>query len=67
MPNSNLWAATLSQLLIHEETGCRQSALHAARLLDHLSDQEPDQETRLLYERASLRLATPELNHACTA
>lgn len=67
MPNSNLWAATLSQLLIHEETGCRQSALHAARLLEHLCDHEIDQETRLLCERASLRLTNPELSHACTA
>ncbi|WP_374326784.1 hypothetical protein [Azonexus sp.] len=67
MPNSNLWAATLSLLLIHEETGCRQSALHAARLLDHLCDLEIDDETRQLCERASLRLGDPEKVHACAA
>lgn len=67
MPNNNLWAATLSQLLIHEETGCRQSALHAARLLEHLCDMEIDNETRQLCERASLRLGKPESQHACAA
>lgn len=67
MPNSNLWAATLSQLLIHEETGCRHSALHAARLLDQLCDLEMDDNTRQLCERASLRLGAPENPHASAA
>ena len=46
MPTTDLWAATLSMLLIHEETGCRQSALHAARMLDRISDMDIDDETR---------------------
>ncbi|RKT59251.1 hypothetical protein DFR40_1134 [Azonexus fungiphilus] len=67
MPNSELWAATLSLLLIHEETGCRHSALNAARLLDHLCDLEIDDETRRLCERASQRLGNQENRHACAA
>jgi len=67
MPPCELWAATLSLLLIHEETGCRHSALNAARLLDHLCDMEIDDDTRRLCERASQRLGTTEAHHACTA
>lgn len=68
MPANNLWAATLSLVLIHEETGCRQSALHAARLLEHLCDQDIDNATRELCERASLRLGQgQEYQHACAA
>ncbi|MBS4020278.1 hypothetical protein [Azonexus hydrophilus] len=68
MPKSDIWAATLSLVLIHEETGCRQSALHAARLLEHLCDQDIDHETRELCERASQRLGQrQELHHACPA
>ncbi len=67
MPDQNLWAAVLSQLLIHEETGCRHSALHAARLLDHLCEQEIDPQTRQLCERASQRLDHTGMRHACAA
>lgn len=68
MTSNNLWAAALSLVLIHEETGCRQSALHAARVLDHLSDQDIDAETRALCERASQRLENrPDTPHACPA
>jgi hypothetical protein len=65
MPTTDLWAATLSMLLIHEETGCRQSALHAARMLDRISDMDIDDETRQLCERASQRLECTEKYHAC--
>ncbi len=67
MPPSQLWAAALSLLLIHEETGCRHSALNAARLLDHLCDMEIDDDTRRLCERASQRLGATEKLHACAA
>ena len=67
MPPSQLWAAALSLLLIHEETGCRHSALNAARLLDHLCDMEIDDDTRRLCERASQRLGRTEKLHACAA
>jgi hypothetical protein len=67
MPNPELWAAVLSQVLIHAETGCRHSALHAARLLDHLCEQEIDPQTRLLCERASQRLDLSGMRHACAA
>lgn len=67
MPPCELWAATLSLLLIHEETGCRQSALNAVRLLDRICDLEIDDDTRRLCERASQRLGTTEARHACTA
>ena len=57
MPSSDLWAGALSQLLLHGETGCPQSARHAARLLDRLSDSpDLDPATRELCERASARL-----------
>jgi hypothetical protein len=65
MPTTDLWAATLSMLLIHEESGCRQSALHAARMLDRISDMDIDDETRQLCERASLRLECKEKHPAC--
>lgn len=68
MPASELWAGALSLVLIHEETGCAHSALHAARLLDQLSEAEGiDDDTRRLCERASNRLSQQELRHACTA
>ncbi|WP_415034773.1 hypothetical protein [Azonexus sp.] len=67
MPHPNLWAAVLGQLLIHEETGCRHSALHAARLLDHLCEQEIDPQIRQLCERASQRLDHSGKPHACAA
>jgi hypothetical protein len=57
MPNTELWAGALSLLLIHSESGCRHSALHAARLLECLCEcDDVDEETRILCERASLRL-----------
>lgn len=74
MPSSQLWAGTLSQLLILQETGCPHSARHAIRLLDYLSEQDDlDHEMRGLCERASQRLGVQliglkgEMKHACTA
>lgn len=61
----------LSLVLLHHETGCSQSALNAARLLDCLSDERSlDAHTRDLCERASARLFTasqPEIRHAGAA
>ena len=58
MPRTELWAGALSLLLIHSETGCPHSALHAARLLDCLCESDGlDDSTRNLCERASLRLS----------
>jgi hypothetical protein len=57
MATSDLWAGALSLLLLHDESGCPQSALHAARLLDRLSESTGlDEPTRCLCERASERL-----------
>lgn len=57
MPTNNLWAGVLSQLLIHQETGCPHSARHAIRLLDALSEfDDLDEDVRALCERASRRL-----------
>jgi hypothetical protein len=57
MPHSELWAGALSQILIHDETGCAHSARHATLLLERLSDMANlDDETRALCERASRRL-----------
>jgi len=57
MPTTNLWAGALSQLLIHQESGCPHSARHAIRLLDQLCDfDDLDADVRLLCERASVRL-----------
>jgi hypothetical protein len=57
MPTNNLWAGALSQLLIHQESGCPHSARHAIRLLDQLCDfDDLDADVRLLCERASVRL-----------
>ena len=68
MPATELWAGALSLIPIHEETGCQHSALHAARLLDQLSDTaDIDDETRRLCERASSRLSHKERRHACPA
>jgi hypothetical protein len=58
MPPPELWAGALSLLLVHSESGCPQSALNAARVLDRLCDAtDLDDETRALCERASNRLA----------
>lgn len=59
MPNNHFWAGVLSQLLIHQETGCPHSARHAIRLLNQLAEFEDlDVEVRSLCERASWRLET---------
>lgn len=77
MPTNNLWAGALSQLLIHQESGCPHSARHAIRLLDQLCDFDNlDDDVRVLCERASHRLGQSlsadllpgmELCHAHTA
>lgn len=71
MPHGELWAGALSQLLIHNETGCPHSARHATLLLDRLCTMDDlDDETRALCERASRRLETLALKgaeHAGTA
>lgn len=71
MPSINIWEGALSLVLLHSETGCRQSALNAARLLERISQQEGlDNATRNLCERASDRLeakADGEASHAGTA
>lgn len=57
MPADQLWAATLSQMLIHAETGCAHAAHHAALLLEQLSEADGvDDDTRCLCERAIDRL-----------
>lgn len=57
MPTNSLWAGVLSQLLIHQESGCPHSARHAIRLLDQLCDcADLDADVRLLCERASHRI-----------
>ena len=77
MPTNNLWAGALSQLLLHQESGCPHSARHAIRLLDQLCDfDDLDADVRLLCERASVRLGqslsrrqenSQERNHAGAA
>ncbi|UCV27773.1 hypothetical protein [Ferribacterium limneticum] len=69
MPTNNLWAGVLSQLLIHQETGCAHSARHAIRLLDQLAEFDGlDEDVRSLCERASRRLETGlECRDACAA
>lgn len=57
MPTNNLWAGVLSQLLIHQESGCPHAARHAIRLFDQLCGfAELDAEVRNLCERACQRL-----------
>ncbi len=69
MPTDSLWAGALSQLLIHQETGCPHSARHAIRLLDRLCEFDGlDAEVRALCERASSRLdERVEDRRACAA
>lgn len=69
MPTNNLWAGVLSQLLIHQETGCPHSTRLAIRLLDRLSEFDNlDEEVRTLCERASRRLENGlEKQHAGAA
>jgi hypothetical protein len=57
MPTNPLWAGALSQLLIHQESGCPHAARHAIRLLDRLSElADLDADVRALCERAGHRL-----------
>ncbi len=64
MPSSELWAGALSLLLIHHETGCRHSALNAARLLECIGTfDDVDADTRNLCERASSRLSSGKDQH----
>jgi len=64
MPTTNLWAGVLSQLLIHQESGCPHAARHAIRMLDQLCEcSDLDEELRLLCERAALRLDGPLSHH----
>lgn len=57
MPSNNFWAGVVSQLLIHQETGCPHSTRHAIRLLEQLSEfNDLDADVRSLCERASRRL-----------
>ncbi len=68
MPSNELWAGALSLILIHEETGCAQSAFNAARLLEQISEAEGvDDATQQLCERASSRLIRQERLDACAA
>jgi hypothetical protein len=72
MPTNDLLAGALSQLLIHDETGCPHSARHAIRLLDQLCDLAGlDADVRALCERASHRIEERierrEVRHACAA
>ena len=68
MPTPPLWAGVLSQLLIHDETGCPHSARHAIRLLDCLcEDVDLDRATRELCERASRRLESQLLQQLAAA
>lgn len=61
MPNTELFAGALSQLLRHELTDCRRAGHHAAELLDRLAAlPELDAETRQLCEEKSRRLASAE-------
>lgn len=57
MPSNHLCAAALSQLLLLDETGDLRAAIHAAHLLEQLSeDHATDAEMSALCERASQRL-----------
>ncbi len=57
MPPIELWAGALSLLLRHGVTGCAQSALQAADLLERIADHaDVDGDIRALCEQASLRL-----------
>lgn len=67
MPTNHLLAGALSQLLIHQESGCPHSARHAIRLLDQLCEfDDLDGDTRLLCERASQRLGQQLRRKAAT-
>ena len=58
MPNTELYAGALSQLLRHDLSGCPRATRHAADLLDRLARLPGiDDETRDLCDRMSDRLA----------
>lgn len=69
MPSNNLWAGLLSQLLIHQETGCPHSIRLAIRLLDQLNEfADLDEDFLCLCERAGRRLETElEARDVCLA
>lgn len=57
MPNTELFAGALSQLLRHELSGCPRATRQAADLLDRLADVPGlDVETRQLCEQMSRKL-----------
>jgi hypothetical protein len=57
MPNTELFAGALSQLLRHELSGCPRATRNAADLLDRLAALPGiDDETRELCDRMSERL-----------
>lgn len=68
MSYDKMCEGALSLVLLHHETGCSQSALNAARLLDCLSEERGlNAQTRELCERASARLlgaSQTEIRHA---
>jgi hypothetical protein len=58
MPNTELFAGALSQLLRHDLSGCPRATRNAANLLDRLAHLPGiDDETRDLCDRMSERLA----------
>ena len=71
MSYDKMCEGALSLVLLHSETGCSQSALNAARVLDCLSEERSlDAHTRDLCERASVRLFSAsqgEMKHAGAA
>lgn len=60
MPNTELFAGALSQLLRHDLDACPRARRHAADLLDRLARLPGlDAETRELCDRMGERLADP--------
>lgn len=60
MPNTELFAGALSQLLRHDLSGCPRATRQAAELLDRLAELPGlDRETQDLCEQMSRRLAGP--------
>ena len=57
MPNTELFAGALSQLLRHDLSGCPRATRQAAELLDRLAETPGlDRETRSLCEQMSRQL-----------
>lgn len=57
MPNTELFAGALSQLLRHDLSGCPRATRQAAELLDRLAQRpDLDDETRDLCDRMCARL-----------